>query len=211
MRTHWLPAVALLTGLAGCLGDSPTAPAKAKPIALRAPSSPENLIFNLEVVYNDTVRKPDERLAAFQDLFAPDLAFIVAPADIAEHGLPASWGLDTEVAIHRRIFDAQARREIHALSLVLAHPPAADLDPPQVGREGWKEVFVPGVVLRLLWNPADGLDATGGQCRFLAEPRDGRWFIREWIELPHPHGRAGAPVHSVDGSTWAWIKARFLP
>ena len=210
MRTHWLPAFALLAGLAGCIGDSPTAPAKAKPIALRAPTSPENLIFNLEAVYNDRVRQPEERLAAFQDLFAPDLAFIVPPADLGR-GLPASWGLETEVAIHRRMFEAQARREIRSLALVLAHPPAAQLDPPQEGRDDWKEVFVPMVALRLLWNAADGLDATGGQCRFLAEPRAGRWYIREWIELQRPRGRGGAPSLSVDGSTWAWIKARFLP
>ena len=83
-----------------------------------------------------------------------------------------------------------------------------DLDPPQPGRDGWKEIFVSNVHLRLMFNFEDGLEVNGGQAEFLFPPPvGGRWTIGEWIDLPRPEpGRV-----AVEPTTWAQVKATYLP
>jgi hypothetical protein len=182
---------------------------KAAPETLRDPTTPENVLANLESLYNDTRRPAAERLALYADLLAEDFLFVLDPDDV-ERGLPATWGRAIELDIHRRMFEARTRREIRALALALSHQPARDLEPPQVGREGWKEILVPAVNLRLLFTSFDGYDVAGTQARFLFAPAPGgRWRIAEWQDLPGRHAR-GTGTASVDGSTWGAVKALYL-
>jgi len=182
------------------------------PPEIPAPTTPENVIKGLQVIYNDKVRGPQERIDAYVNLLSasgsdPNEAFIFQfmPADI-QMGLPPSWGLDSELAAHRAIFNAQSTGEVYSLELRITHDPAQDLTPPEVGREGWKQVLATNVYLRLMLNLEDGLEVNGGQAKFVFPPaHDGKFKIAEWFDLPRPSPAA----RSVESSTWGSIKAGF--
>ena len=209
--------LALMLGLAmgvlsvGC-GDESTDPTPPEPSEIPAPTSPENVVKSIEVIYNDDVRNAQERLDAYANLLSdgnstPSEAFIfkLQPGDII-NGLPPAWGRDAELAAHRAIFDAQAAGDIYSLELRITHDPAQDLTPPEIGRDGWKEVFATNVYLRLMFNTDDGLEVKGGQANFGFPPAaNGQFKIAEWIDLPRPSPAA----RSVESSTWGSIKAGY--
>jgi hypothetical protein len=108
------------------------------------------------------------------------------------------------MAAHDGMFSAQDNGNIYSLALAITHGPAIDLDPPQQGREGWKEIFADHVHLRLMFNPEDGLEVNGGQAEFLFPPPvGGRWFIGEWKDLPRPG------LIAIEPNTWGQIKANY--
>ncbi len=196
--------------LAGC--KDTTAPRRAEPIPIPSPSTPENLVKAIEVIYNDKLRTKDERVTAYDSLFAPTFRFFIQPVD-QEHGLPESWGIATEIEAHEGMFKAQAEHRIYSLTLSVVHDPARPLYPPEVGREGWMEVFAASVNLRLLSNPNDGLEVNGAQGRFKmfqVPPPAGRWYIGEWVDLPRPEPLRPRGAAAVESSTWGSIKALFL-
>jgi hypothetical protein len=211
----WALLALLLTVAFGC-GDDSTKPQPEDndPPAIPAPTTPENVVSAIEVIYNDDVRSPRERLDAYASLlsdysapFEEAFIFLLTPADI-ESGLPPTWGLDSELAAHRAIFEAQGAGDIHSLELQIVHNPAQDLTPPEPGREGWKHVFATNVYLRLMFNVEDGLEVNGGQADFMfPPPHDGRFKIAEWRDLPRPGAFAG--TSSVEGSTWGSVKAGY--
>ena len=106
------------------------------------------------------------------------------------------------------MFTAQDKGEIYSLRVSMIFGTAQDLDPPQPGLEGWKDILVTHVSLRLMFSPEDGLEVSGGQAEFLFPPPvGGRWTIGEWIDLPRPApGRV-----AVEPSTWGQFKALYLP
>ena len=168
------------------------------------PTSPENVIAALQVIYNDRFRNAGERLAAYTDLLDPAFVFRFQSADVAL-GMPEHWGLSNELAVHEHWFDAQDRGEVYSVELRIIHDPVQDLSP-QVGREGWKEALATNVYLRVMFSLQDGVEVNGGQARFLFPPPNrGRYAIAEWTDLPHP----GAKRYEVEPTTWGAIKAKW--
>ena len=105
------------------------------------------------------------------------------------------------------MFSAQAAGNIYSLELRVTHNPAQDLSPADPDRDGWKEVFVTNVYLKLMFNLEDGLEVNGGQAEFKFPPAEnGQFKIGDWIDLPRPAPRG--PV-AVEGSTWGSIKAAY--
>jgi hypothetical protein len=208
----WL--VLLLAFTFGC-GDDATKPDPEDngPPAIPASTTPENVVSAIEVIYNDDVRSPQERFDAYANLLSDNMApieeafiFQLTPAD-NQNGLPPSWGLDSELAAHRAIFNAQGAGDIYSLELAIVHGSAQDLTPPDPEREGWKQVFATNVYLRLMFDMSNGLEVNGGQAMFMFPPaRDGKFKIAVWRDLPRP-----SPPRSVESSTWGSVKAGFMP
>ena len=206
-------SLALVTGLAtwvmlpfiiSCSDDEPpSAPEETGVGRLCSPSAPESLLCRIEALYNDEQREVSERVLLYDDLFTRDFIFYFPPPEIY---VPPLWGIKPEVEAHRGMFMAQDKGEIFDLTLSMAYDSAQDLDPPQPGREGWKEVFVNNVVLRLMFDPNDGLEVNGGQAEFLFPPPVGdRWYIAVWRDLPRPAPERDA----VEPTTWGHIKAQY--
>jgi hypothetical protein len=201
-----LSACLMLSIPFGC-GDDSTGPEPPEVWPPVDPSSPDNVITMMEIAYNDTAQSANDRLAAYASLFDTAFVFRFQPADIA-HGLPATWGLEEELAAHHSIFDPAAG-QIYSLELRITREPARDLTPPEPGRKGWKEVFATNVYLRLMFNVDDGLEVNGGQAEFKFPPPDvgrsqaTRFRIADWTDLPRPG------LTAVDPMTWGKIKTLF--
>jgi hypothetical protein len=201
---------------AGCEDD--TTQPEDDSLVLPEPSTPEALISGIEVVYNDRTHGADERLAGYASLFDSTFKFNFQPSDIG-NGLPSSWGLEEELAAHAGIFAAQSAGDVHSIDLRVTHNPAKDLTPPQVGREGWKEIFATSIYLRIMFNQEDGLEVNGAQGEFFFPPAaEGRslatrFRIAEWSDLPRPGLRSQespeAPRTAVEPTTWGSIKAQY--
>ena len=162
------------------------------PLPIPPPTSPENLLAALQVIYNDPARDANERLQLYRDLFPPanrgslpGFTFHFQPADVAP-GDGQSWGLDEELEAHVGMFGACESGEVRGLELSLTHLPAEPIEFPGEGQEDWAEIFVSNVFLRIMFNPEDGLVVDGAQARFLLAPTADRWFIVDWTDLPRP-------------------------
>jgi hypothetical protein len=194
-----LALVPMIVGLfigAGCIfsPDEEDPPGDTPP-AIVARTSPENVLANLQAIYNDKVRSAIDRRTLYEQQLPPEgadpsVAFIFhfqAADQLPPNDLPPSWGVDSELAAHRAIFDAQESGDIYSLELRITHNPAADLSPPEQGRDGWKEIFATNVYLRLMFNLEDGLEVNGGQAEFkFAPPVEGLFVINDWTDLPRP-------------------------
>jgi hypothetical protein len=180
-------------------------PQSLPPLAVPGYAAPESLLQTIAVIYNDTRHGSADRLAAYQSLFAPGFIFNFQDADIGQGNpaLPASWGLAEEMDAHTGLFGAQDRLDVESLELDIAWNRAVDLNPPQIGREDWKQVFAPAVHLRLMLSPDEGFEVNGGRGLFYAMPSKGRWYLTEWHDLPPPVPLPG------DTSTWGRIKGRY--
>ena len=152
---------------------------------------PENLIKNLQAIYNDKVFSAGERNVLYADLFSadntslPPFLFNFQPVDV-EPGEEPSWGLDAELRAHENMFRALEDRNIHSLELTIEQRPPEPLEFPGPGQEDWVEILATNVFLRLMFNPQDGLLVDGGQAEFLLAPADGRWYLVDWKDLPRP-------------------------
>jgi len=208
-----LPRLAIvLLAVVACKVDTSTAP-QLQPLELRPLTVPENLVSNIEVLYNDNVRTAAEKKAEYEKLLGPPAGCDSCPSFIFDfqpkdevNGTPDTWGRVEEIQAQANIFQAKANRQIRELRLQIEFLPAEDLNDPS--RPGWKEVFASNVHLRLLTTPSDGYDVHGAQAQFRVYPAKGRWFIGEWIDLPRPGSRPSSA--SVDPSTWGSIKAAYL-
>ena len=175
-----------------CLAACTERPAvEPEPPAIPPPTSPENLVKAIEVIFNDTLRSAGARVEEFGDLFAPDFRHFIETI-----GWDAGWGLDQEIAQARILFEARDGGDIETLGLRIMHDPAGALYPPEEDREGWKEVFVTRLDLLLVRRPGYEVpedvhwvrSGLAGQARikFSPAPDGSRWFIAEWLELPRP-------------------------
>jgi hypothetical protein len=194
-----LALVPILLGLvmgAGCIFDpEPGDPPGDPPPPILARTSPENVIKNLQTIYNDKVRTAIDRRQFYEQQLPPATpppdsgrAFIFnfQPADIAA-GLPPSWGQDSEVQATKSIFEAQDNGDIYSLELTITHQPAGPLNPLDDTRPNWQEIFATNVYLKLMFNLEDGLEVNGGQAKWeFAPPVDGLYVINRWNDLPRP-------------------------
>lgn len=198
--------------LVACGDDNPTGP-EPQPPELRPLTAPENLIYNIQVLYNDTVRTAAERRIEYEKLLAPPagcdtcVAFLFdfQPSDEVS-GTPDTWGRDQEIQANANIFQAHANGGIFELTLAIQSLPAQDINDPE--KPGWKEIYATNVHLRLLTSPHDGFEMRHGQAQFRAYPAQGRWWIGEWIDLPSPRRRG--PSFAVEPPTWGKIKAAYF-
>ncbi len=189
---HSAPLLLTMIGMAlvlftGCIFDPPREKNchDCDAVIIPPPSSPENLITALEIIYDDKVRGPSERLALYQDLLGPNFLFWFQEVDRETCGCE-NWGRDEEIQAHHNIFQKQESGEIYSLRVDISSSPATDLDPPRPEKPGWKRVFASNVFLELLNDPNNGFQVNGGQAEFLTQPGSGRWFIGEWTDLPRP-------------------------
>ncbi len=201
--------------LSGCLdpGDKSTVAPQVEPAPVFSPSSPENLIKTLQVIYNDQVRDAAERYLLYQDLFPPadhatlpGFIFHLQPVDL-EPGEETSWGLDTELQAHENMFRAQANKEIFALELSIQHAAPIELEYPSQDQQDWREIFATNVSLQLKFNPQDGLWVDGAQAKFVLAPADDRWYIVDWTDLPRPFVSGGNSA--VEPASWGSVKAHY--
>lgn len=182
----------VLSGLGCIFGTKPGDPDPVTPPEIPAPTSTENLVKAIQVIYTDKIRSANERKLAYENLLAPPAGcdtcaaflFDFQAIDEQTQGTPDTWGRDQEIASAENIFLAQENQDIYELTLTIQYLPAEDLNDPQ--RPGWKEVFATNVHLRLLTTPQDGFEVNGGQAQFRAYPALGRWWLAEWIDLPRP-------------------------
>lgn len=193
----------LFVGLAAC-DDSPTDPEVR--LWWNPVPPPENLVRSIEVIYNDKVRTAAERIAAYENLFAP--SFVYTCESAGDTCGCQDWGRDEEIQAHRKIFQAQDSVQIYSLTLDIKFSPAKDLDPPDPARPGWKQVFAGNISLVLPETPNDGYALNGAQAEFLMQPSNGRWFISEWRDLPRPG--PSNPSSLVEPVTWCRIKRLYF-
>jgi hypothetical protein len=101
-----LATLCCLAVLAGC-GDKETSPLTVDPPVFLPRTSPLNLLHNLAMAYER------RNLAQYDSLLAEDFSFVAAAEDRRWWpDLPQTWGHDSEVLIHARMFDAQATRTL---------------------------------------------------------------------------------------------------
>ena len=202
-----LSVVALVFLVTGCNEETTRPQPQDDELVLPALASPEHVIAAMQIIYNEK-HSAESRRAGYASLLDSAFVFHFQPADIND-GLPPSWGLEDELAAHAGIFGAQSANRIYSIELRVIHDPAGDLSPPEVGREGWQEIFATNVYLRLMLNPEDGLEVNGGQAEFKFPPaKNGQFKIGDWTDLPRPGLVRSA---SVENHTWGAIKARYNP
>ena len=153
---------------------------------LLTPTRPQDLITNLEIIYNDEHWSASERLFAYRDLFPPDdhpelpaAQFLSISDQVVE-----TWGLEAELRYHERIFDAHQRGEIVSITFNLHHRPATMIGEPEAGQEAWQEIFCYDSYIHIERNEGKpALESVGLQFRLLCSHADGRWYINRWEEL----------------------------
>lgn len=197
MPLSWRASVVCLAALAAVacsdnFGIDPL-PVRDSPAAYPPPTSPENLVSALEVVYNDKVRTAAERLESFSSLFAPSFAFHYWEAR-GDSLVERTWGLEEEIEGTRCLFERQDTGAIYSLTLAIREKEVREPDGGYPA--GWKELRAGRVDLRLLYNPDDGLVLNGGSTRFICAPSGGRWLITGWFD----------PAEPTRASTWAMVK-----
>lgn len=185
-------------------------------------TTPDELLKTIMAIYNDREHSATERLDEYEKLFLhasddqPGFRFNFQASDI-DPGLPPSWGLESELEAHRRLFDAQADGHIYSLYLRMTYG-AAERITGEPDRVDWEEIFASNVYLRLMFNPNDGLEVNGSQAEFKFAPDTskppvddarfyGGYWIAEWTDLPRP---APLAAPAVEPTTWGWIKASFM-
>ncbi len=208
-----LPSLILLSLVAaatGC-GDDPVAPGP-EPPPVPALTAPDSVIRAIEVLYEDQVRTPEEKAAEFAKLLlprtaaSPGLVFRFTDWDVIRNGAPDAWGFADEMLAHDALFAAIREGQVHSLRLDMTLAPARDLDPPEPGREGWKEITATDVDLVLLFTPDDGLAVSNGEARFLLAPHgDGTWRLADWEDS------YGYEKVAVDPWSWGRMKLLFHP
>jgi len=98
-----------LTGIVGC----PFSPEDKDDIVVPPPKfksriSPENLLENLKTAYRE------REVAEYESLLANNFTFVLSLEDQDEPDMPDQWGRNTEIEIHRNIFDNE---NVHTLTL----------------------------------------------------------------------------------------------
>ncbi len=181
----WILVVALIATSTGCLfetDDPQPQTGRSKP-AIPAPTSPENVLESLLILYNDDVRTAAERLAEFEKLFVPPdhpnlepYLFKFSPSAV-DGGLPPTWDLEAELRSHEHMFAALDAGDLFELRLEWQTAPMTQR------LDGAWEISVSNINLRLLFSANDGFELRSGLANFVFREDAGRWYIIEWQDL----------------------------
>jgi hypothetical protein len=163
----WLALVVLLLG--GC--DLFSVPEEKEPGTpeYQPLTAPRNLVENIAWCYE---QRDAERYSWLLD---DDFTFYLDPGDVYEHGLPQSWGYETEVEQTERMFET-------ADGLTLDLYFEDDYSGPGSAEEEWP---VDGVDYHLLLRLEDTTYQADGQANFFTLRHDQwygapRWWILSW-------------------------------
>ncbi len=174
----------LATQLLACADETPTSVPDDE--SYPAPTTPQSLVAALQAIYNDHQSGASERLEAYAELFVPQAHQALPPylhqCLAADSTIQDSWGLEEELSRARDLFYRQGAREIFSLELHIEHEPPFPVEP-QPPEYAAVRISATNVLLRLMFNPQDGLLVYGGSGDFLVVEERGRWFIAEWREF----------------------------
>ncbi len=207
-RKHLLLALLGALVIVGACSDDPSKPGGTSqvPPDFLLRTSPENLVHNLVLAYN-------ERSAAeFESLLADDFTFVLSEEDQENPGMPDGWPRDTEVAIHQSMFDTSY---VQALTLRLTSGPL-QWDPERGMYTMIVEVvdfYLHGATPRhpddpkeyrvmhaqeQLWFRREGWTAPATD--------DSVWTVAKWTELYASKAQLPLDTTPVEAQSWGSVK-----
>jgi len=178
-RWTWI----LLASIMGC-ADNPGAPEPPSPEPLPDPS-PVALLRTISTLFNDTGLPAIEKNRIYDSLFSPDAVFICPDSMPVPPSMDCAYPFRPKQA--HAIFDDTENGTLYAVNVRITYGPPIPLDPPEPGREGWQEVMITNIYMRLMFNLEDGLETHGAMARVRFAPRaNDQWVIAEWVVLARP-------------------------
>jgi len=134
--------VAAFFVIAGCGEDDPARPEPTPKVQFKDLSQKDDVLFNLELAYNE------RHLAEYDKLLDGDFLFYFADYDVAWRGAPEHWDRDREVLFTSLIFDPGLPGGVRVVSvdLQLEYPDtnwSQEAAPPSHEGETWFSQIVP--------------------------------------------------------------------
>lgn len=211
----WLLLLAVIVCVAGCSDETPTGPPIVPEVPVfKPPTSPENLLYNLKMAYQE--RDVDELAAVLAD----DFLFFFSEDDLQR--FPDPYTRADEQVIHGAMFDPGWVRDLELdfhvgeLTVDLGKTTAGDttwaayLDQvelylyganpqhPNEDPQGWR---LQDGISRFWFKKTQGVDPGTG---------DPIWEITEWREIDNKDGGLRSPtIMAAESSTWGEIKSLF--
>jgi hypothetical protein len=186
---------------------------------LKPRTSPENVLYNLRIVYGDkdNIVNTDQDAhiwaETYRSLFhsAPDtFKFYFIPADTPPQFPEGWWGINDEVAG----FENMLRSKVAGVTddIQLTWSPGLSEPDARVGHTGWKHILVSGVLLDVIQGETIYRVSNGSADFFFApDPNDpSLWVITEWWDKPPVSGSPLVQGSTAFGyTTWSVLKAHF--
>jgi hypothetical protein len=206
-------AVLLLTVLVSGCNDGdiplcwPNCPAPHRPFYV-TPTSPENVISNLEALYINL--DPVE----YDSTLAPDYVFRFQPTDIAV-GQPDSLVRAEELNFAGNLFvNGAGEGSPKATRIQLILTPISSGDDNRIGHAGWRRYVVQTQLIATFAN-RPSINVTGPAWLYFRQvpERSGRWMLAEWVDQPLSSGSAPGRVFTQGaraGSPYTWGMLRKL-
>jgi len=185
-----LTAALFLCLMAGCWPfNPPTGPPKKLPTPEQLPrTSPENVLFNLRVIYGDKdniVNTNEDAHAwaeSYRTLFHPDsFKFYFLPEDYNPIYAPEGWwAANEEVTSLESILTRKAAGEIDDITLSWTVNPSEPDN--RLGHVGWRHIYVTSILLDVIQGENTTRVPNGtADFYFAPDPVDSSlWVITEW-------------------------------
>jgi hypothetical protein len=200
-------AIILAVALAGC-GDKDPTGIRLPPSPFLPRTSPANLLHNLQEAYEH------RNLAEYESLLATEFTFVLSQRDQQRPGMPDSWNRETEIGIHRHLFDAALVQTL-TLSFVLADTVWDPADSLYTAIASNVNFYIVGAMpahptdvkeyrvtnaLEKFWFRKNGWTATG--------KADSIWTIVKWKD-DLLWGRSAARSGVSEETSWGAVKAAY--
>ncbi len=183
---YGLSAVAALSLVSGCI-FSPTTGGPPPPVTYKAPTSPYNVILNIQALYqNRDFQKYDETLSQ-------DYVFRFIPDPVS--GRQDSLIRAEEVNFAEHLFSTGStdKTEPPASRISMAIDTVSSTPDARVGKEGWIRYIVSTHLRLTLSNANQTTVDSPAWFFFKQEPAgSGTWKLAEWQDQPTP-GQPAAP------------------
>jgi hypothetical protein len=221
-------ALALACLVAGCWNPFGPGDKKHKddntPPLMPARTSPENVLFNLRVIYGDkdnivdTAEDAHTLAQSYRTLFHPDTFTFYFVTGDQPPGFPNPWWfLNDEVAGFDSLLTKRAAGIVDDVKLSWTVNPSepdnrTGPQPPELLHPTWRHIYVTGILLDVVmgdntWRVANGTT----DFYFAPDPADSTlWVITEWYDH-QPLGSPPGPVSltAPNTETWGAIKGLF--